>query len=256
MGTLSRIKIDFSRLRSDLNAAWAIAKKDAHIYYLRPGPLMFGIMFPFFMFLSFAIGRTAPVYTLIPGLVAMTIFFSASSIGPVSVPLERRVKTFERLLSAPVSFYAVFLGKVLAGLFFSLAIGIIPVVIGVIFFGNQIVNVAPLIIGFVLPAFCFSTLGIMFASFPTENPGDVMMMLNFIRLPLLFISGIFIQLESMPDWGKFASVFSPLTYSNDLVRNGLTGQTYYNPVVDVLALLVFSAVFQIIGVLINRRFRE
>jgi len=141
---MSKIGINFLELRSNLNAAWAIAKKDARIYYLRPGPLMFGIMFPFFMFLSFAIGRNAPASTLIPGLTAMTIFFSASSIGPVSIPMERRVKTFERLLSAPVSFYAVFLGKILAGFMFCLAIGVIPIIVGMIFFGTQIANVVPL----------------------------------------------------------------------------------------------------------------
>ena len=96
----------------------------------------------------------------------------------------------------------------------------------------------------------------MFASFPTENPGDVMMALNFIRLPLLFVSGIFIPLNLMPDWGKVASIFSPLTYSGDLISNCLTGQTYYQPVIDIFALLIFTTVFQVLGVLINRRFRE
>jgi ABC-2 type transport system permease protein len=253
---MSKVKINLGELRSNLNAAWAIAKKDAHIYYIQPGPLMFGIMFPFFMFLSFAIGRNAPAATMIPGLTAMTIFFSASSIGPVSVPLERRTKTFERLLSAPVSFYAVFLGKVLAGFMFCLAIGVIPIIVGMAFFGTQIINIVLLIIGFILPAFCFSTLGIMFASFPTENPGNIMMMLNFIRLPLLFISGIFIPLSMMPDWGRIASIFSPLTYSGDLVSNGLGGQTYYSPLIDILALLIFIVVFQVLGMLVNRRFRE
>jgi len=256
MATLSRIKIDFGELRSNLSAAWVIAKKDARIYYLRAPTLMFGIMFPFVMFLSFAIGRSSPIDILIPGLVAMTIFFSASSIGPVSIPLERRVKTFERLLSAPISFYAVFLGKVLAGLFFSLAIGAIPIVVGITFFGSQIVNVVPLIIGFVLPAFCFSTLGIMFASYPTENPGDVMMLLNFVRLPLIFISGLFISVESLPGWGQVAATFSPLTYANDLVGYALEGKTTYGPVLDSIVLLLFTGIFLLIGMRLEKKFRK
>jgi ABC-2 type transport system permease protein len=248
--------LDFGQLKSNLNAAWAIAKKDAHIYYIRPGPIMFGIMFPFFMFLSFTVGKNAPASALIPGLTSVTIFFSASSIGPVSIPLERRVKTFERLLSAPVSFYSIFLGKTLAGFLFGLAIGIIPLIVGMIFFGAQILDLIALVIGFGLSSLCFATLGIMFASFPTENPGDIMMMLNFVRLPLLFISGIFLPLESMPGWGQTASVFSPLTYSNDLIKSGFGGQTYYNPIMDFFMMLLFIGIFQLIGVLLHRKFRE
>ena len=90
--------MDARYLRLDLMAAWAIAKKDLKCYYARPGAVMFGIMFPLFMFLSFIVGRNIPVEEALPGLTSMVVMFSASSIGPFSIPIERRLKTFDRLL--------------------------------------------------------------------------------------------------------------------------------------------------------------
>jgi len=105
---MNKTRLSFGQLKTDLSASWAIAKKDMRIYYIKPGTFMFGILFPLFMFLSFAVGKNAPASTLIPGLISITILFSASSIGPMVIPTERRVKTFERLLSAPISFYSIY----------------------------------------------------------------------------------------------------------------------------------------------------
>ena len=51
----------------DLGAAWTIARKDMKIYYIKPSILVSSLLFPFVMFLAFAIGRDAPAGTLIPG---------------------------------------------------------------------------------------------------------------------------------------------------------------------------------------------
>jgi len=249
-------RLSIGQLKTDLSASWAIAKKDMRIYYIKPGTLMFGVLFPLFMFLSFAVGKNAPAATLIPGLMSITILFSSSSIGPMVIPTERRVKTFERLLSAPISFYSIILGKTLGGFLFSLAIGVIPLFIGLLWFEIQVISLIALIAGLSLASYCFATLGIMFASFPTENPGDIMMLLNFVRLPLIFISGLYIPIESLPEWGQIAAVFSPLTYANDLVRYALEGKTLYGPALDSIVLLLFTAAFLFIGMRLNKKFRK
>jgi len=253
---MNRKRLSLEQLKADLRAAWAITKKDMRVYYVNPGAIMFGILFPLFMFLSFAVGKDAPAATLIPGLISITVLFSASSIGPMVIPMERRVKTFERLLSAPISFYSIILGKTLSGFFYSLAIGVIPLLIGLVWFETQILSVLGLVLGLALPAFCFAALGIMFASFPTENPGNIMMLLNFVRLPLIFISGLYIPIESLPDWGQAIAAFSPLTYANDLVRYALEAKTNYGVALDSVALLVFTAFFLFVGSRLNKKFNK
>ncbi|MDZ7798873.1 MAG: ABC transporter permease [Patescibacteria group bacterium] len=243
-------------IKDNLLVAWAISKKDIKIYYFKPGTLMFGIMFPLFMFFAFAVGRSMTPAILIPGLLSLTVLFSASSVGPVAIPTERRVKTFERLVSAPISLYAIILGKALGGVLFSLFVSLVTLLGAWAFLGVVIANPLILALGLALASLCFSLLGIMFAMFPTENPGNVMMVLNFIRLPLMFISGIFIPIETLPSWGKLVSFLSPLTYANDLFRFGIEGKAQLDLVVNFIILLIFAGIFLFIGIRLDKKFRQ
>jgi ABC-2 type transport system permease protein len=244
------------QLYAELNAAWAIAKKDMAIYYLKPNIIVSGALFPLFMFLAFSAGNSAGPAVMIPGLIAITILFSASSIEPVSIPIERRMKTFDRLISAPISLHAVVLGESLSGFLYSIGIAFVPLTAGMLIFGTPITSVAPLVAGIILTSFCFATMGTLFAAYPTESPGDIMSMLNLVRLPLIFISGVFIPIESIPSIGRAAAFFSPLTYGNDLIQAAYHGHTHFNPVVDVAMLCIFILLFQIFANQLYRRWNE
>ena len=245
-----------TQLYAELNAAWAIAKKDITIYYLKPNIIVSGALFPLFMFLAFAVGRSAGPSVMIPGLIAITILFSASSIEPVSIPIERRMKTFDRLVSAPVSLHAVVLGESLSGFLYSTGIAFVPLAAGLLIFGTPVLDAFLLVLGILLCAFCFATMGTLFASYPTESPGDIMSMLNVVRLPLIFISGIFIPIGQIPGMAQYASYFSPLTYGNDLIHAAYSGTTSFHPVVDIAMLLVFILIFQFAANRLYRKFNE
>lgn len=240
----------------ELSAAWAIAKKDILIYYLKPNIIVSGALFPLFMFLAFAVGRPGDPSALIPGLIAITILFSASSIEPVSIPIERRMKTFDRLISAPVSLHAVVLGESMSGFLYSIGIAFVPLLAGIILFGTPITNFLPLVLGLVLTSFCFATMGTLFAAYPTESPGDIMSMLNLVRLPLIFVSGVFIPLDQIPAAGRFVTFLSPLTYGNDLIHAAYAGTTSFSPFFDVAMLLVFIVIFQFAANRLYRKFNE
>lgn len=244
------------RLSCEIFAAWAIAKKDMRIYYLKPNIIVSGIFFPLFMFLAFAIGKNTPPGTLIPGLISITLLFSASSIEPVSIPIERRVKTFERLLSAPISLYSLVSGESMSGFIYSLGIACFPLAIGVIIFSTPIVHVLVLVISMILTAFCFATLGTLFAAYPTENVGEVMSLLNTVRLPLIFISGVFIPISSMPQIGQKIALISPLTYGNDLIEYAYTDKSLFSPLLDIILLVVFIIIFQITANYLYKKFNE
>ena len=235
------------QLVRELQVAWAIAMKDMKIYYLRPPSLMFGILFPFSMFLSFVIGRNMAISQAIPVLVAQTVFFAASSIGPVSIPMERRLQTFDRFLSAPVSLLTVLLGKTIAGFVYGVGISLIPVAMGVAVFGSQITDLVALAMGLALSAFGFAAMGIMFASLPGQGPGQVMMPLNFVRIPLLFVSGVYIPVRDLPSWGQVASAASPLTHTIELIRLGLGEENFYGPTVNMTLLTFYLIVFLLVG---------
>jgi ABC-2 type transport system permease protein len=232
-----------TRLQHEATRAWAIAEKDIRIYYAKPPVLMWGIMLPFFMFLSWSVGRNKPTGALIPGLVAITVFFTASSIGPVIIPWEKRVRTFERLLAAPVSLTAVLLGKTLAGLIFGIAVALIPLIVGWIALGAQVTDMLTLGLTLLLAAGAFSSLGVLFSTMPGRDVGSVMMPATLIRWPLLFISGLFIPLGDLGEWGLVVSFISPLTFANDALNGAMGGTAYYTPILNLTMLAAFWGLF-------------
>lgn len=244
----------YLQLKAEIKAAWAIAKKDMRIYYIKPNIIVSGMLFPLFMFLAFSVGNTSGPSVMIPGLIAITILFSASSIEPVSVPIERRTKTFDRLLSAPVSLNAIVFGESISGFLYSLGIALVPFIAGLLIFSTPIVDALPLILGLVLTSFCIASMGTLFASYPTESPGDIMSMLNVVRLPLVFISGIFIPLSAIPSAAQVVTYLSPLTYGYDLIQSAYSGTSHLNPIIDVIVLLVFILSFQLLADRLYKRY--
>ena len=193
---------------------------------------------------------------MVPGLVAITILFSSSSIEPVSIPIERRMKTFDRLISAPISLHAVVFGESLSGFFYSIGIAFVPLIAGMVIFQVGVVDIVPLLFGLVLTSFCFATMGTLFAAYPTESPGDIMSMLNLVRLPLIFISGVFIPLSQIPGAAQAVSYISPLTYGNDLIQAAFSGTSHFNPAIDIVMLLVFILIFQLAANRLYKKFND
>ena len=242
------MRMRLSRFGREMRVVWVIADKDMRTYYTRPPSLMFGVLFPFSLFLSFSIGRNAPIAMQIPILIAQTLFFASSSIGPVVIPSERANQTFDRFLTSPVSLLAILMGKTLAGVIFGIIISVIPILVGMLFFGSQIRNIGALLLCMTLSSVGFSAMGIMFASIPGQSPGEVMMPLNFVRIPLLFISGVYTPVRELPSWGQIGSMLSPLTHTIDLARYALGGESFFGPAVNIIILAFYTAVFLFMGI--------
>ena len=240
-----------SHVGRELRVAWAIAAKDMRTYYTQPPSIMFGILFPFTLFLAFTIGRNLPLAEQIPILISQTLFFASSSIGPVVIPLERADQTFDRFLTSPVSLLSILMGKTLGGIIYGTLISVIPVLVGILVFGSQITNLAALIACFALSSLAFSALGILFASIPGQTVGQVMMPLNFVRIPLLFISGVFTPIGQLPAWMQAVSFLSPLTHTVGLASYASGGETFFGPVLNVIVLGAYAAVFVFVSIRFN-----
>jgi len=233
--------------------SFAIVKKNIRIYYSKGPVVIFGLLVPFFLFLSFYIGRNMPAEALVPGMLGMTAFFTATSVGPAIVPWEARAKTLERLISSPISIWAIFLGDVLSSFLFGALVSVFPVIVS-LFIGVEISNPLILGLGIILGTFCFASFSILLSAYPpTDTPAGVMMLSSMVKFPLVFISGIFIPIEQLPLWGKTISSISPLTYFTDLARYSLQGVSYYPIELDLIALVAFTIVFLVTAVKVHER---
>lgn len=234
-----------------LPRAWAMCKKDIRVYYFKGPVLVYGPVLPGFLFLAFYVGRNLSVGFLIPGLIAMTLFFTATSVGPLIAPWETRMRVLERLIGAPISLFTSLLGDAVASLIFGLAITLVPLFIGV-GLALPIQHAFILTLGLIIAGVCFSYIGLLFSAPPADIPGNVMMLSALVKFPLIFISGIFMPLQALPHWGRVLSFISPLTYFTDLVRYSMGGGHYLSVAVDLLALVGFTVLIAMSAVIYHR----
>jgi len=238
-----------------LKRSFAIAKKDMLIFYLKGPVVIMGLIFPFFLFLAFLIGRNLTGEELFVGLTAMTAFFTSTAVGPTIIPWECRGRTFERLITAPVSLTTVLLGDFQASLYFGLAITF-AIAAPTMFYFSLSMEWAVFITATLLAVGTFSAMTILLSSYPpTDVPADVMMLSSLVKFSLLFISGIFVPLEKLPSYGRLVSYTSPLTYYVDSLRHSFGGG--YLPLwIDFGMLALFGIAFFFAGVSIHRKVLE
>ncbi len=233
----------FKQFLGQIKRSFIIVKKDVRIYYLKGPVVIFGLVFPLFLFLAYYIGRNISLQGLAPGLLSMTLFFASTAVTPPIIPWESRSKTLERLVSTPLSLWAMILGDIVASSIFGFLISIIPVLIA-LWLGVKALNLLFLLVSMVLASLCFSSLGLLLSAYPpTDVPATTLMLSSLVKFPLIFVSGVFIPVEEMPAWGRRIALLSPLTYFTDLSRYSFHLSSYLNVHIDLTVLVAFTFLF-------------
>ena len=243
---------DTTLICEQLRRSLVIARKDIRIYYSKGPVIIFGVLFPVFLFLSFTIGRHLSVDFMIPGLLGMILFFTATSISPIVVPWEAQARTLERLMSCPVRLEAIILGDVLASFIFGMAISLVTIIIGLAL-GVTVSNPFIFALAVILASLCFASLGNVFSIPPTNLPATVNMIAAVVKFPVVFISGVFIPLDELPVWGQGIAYISPLTYFTDIARSCVQGQGHLPLVVDFGVLIAFTALFLLVAMKMHHK---
>ena len=90
-----------------------ILMKDMRSYYLKPPNISWGLIFPVAWTLMFFLRSPVPVAVrdLLPGVMALSILFGTTSMLAVTITFERKSRSFERLLLAPISLNLLMLAK-------------------------------------------------------------------------------------------------------------------------------------------------
>jgi ABC-2 type transport system permease protein len=240
-------------LPEQVRRAWAIAKKDIRLYYAKKSVLIFGVLMPVFLFLAFFTGNSRlPITFLIPGLVGVTLLFTATALSPAIFSWEGRHGTLERLASCPITVEAIVFGDMIASILFGIGITIITVIIGLAL-GLSLLHGIVMIASILLASCCFSAIGMLLAVPPTNDPSTPMTLSLLIKFPLIFISGIFVPLDQLPQWGLALSECSPLTYFADLVRYSFSGENYFPIIIDLAILGMLTLVFSAATMYLHKR---
>ncbi len=235
----------------DLKRAVYIAEKDVKIYFLKGPNLIFGLLLPISLFLSFSIGRNVELTFAVPGLVAIAAFFGAGAIQAIALPLERRTGTFNLLLTAPISLFAIVLGKALAGFVYGVILSVVYTAIMIPF--SPLPNLPLFFVGILFSSFTFSAFG-MLLSAPFRDIPQAMPPATVVRIVMIFISGVFIPLAAMPTFLQVLAYALPLTYSVDSLRQAMSSSINTQLfLIDMGAQVFFSLVFLAVTVWVLKK---
>lgn len=237
-------------------AFWNILVKDMRSYYLKPPNISWGLLFPLVWIVMFFVRSgqgLESIRELLPGVMALSILFGTTSLLSVTVTFEKRGRSFERLLLAPISLELLMLAKTTGAILFGIVNAFVPVIIAACLANLSDVNWVFLFPAVILIAVSSTFLG-LFIAVSVSEVFEAQTFSNFFRFPMIFLCGLFIPLDSLPVFLRPVSYVLPLTYGTDILRGAVTGQHGLYITLDFLMLVLFCVILFFISLRnINRR---
>ncbi len=222
-------------------AFWNILKKDMRTYYLKPPNVSWGIIFPlawtgmFFIKSGSALGS---IPTLLPGVVAISILFGTTSMLAVTVTFEKKNRSFERLLLAPIPLELLMLAKTSGAILFGTANAFVPVAMAAFMTDLSQVAWAAFIPSVFLIAVASTFLG-LFIAVAVSEVFEAQTFSNFFRFPMIFLCGLFFPVEKLPIFLKPLAYVFPLTYGVDVLHGAVHGSHSMSFSINLIILSVF-----------------
>ncbi len=184
---------------------------------------------------------------LASGIIAMTVLFTAT-FSAMEIIWDRQIGFLKETLVAPVPRFEIALGKILGGTTVAIAQGILVFLVCLIA-GFRPVSILMLPLAFLflfLIGFLFTAFGVVIAS-NMEDMQAFPLILNFLIMPLFFLSGALYPLKDLPIALDIIARFNPLSYGVDGLRGALTGMSHFGVGIDALVLSVLSLILLILG---------
>lgn len=224
-----------------LMAFFSILKKDMQNYYLKPPNISWGIIFPISWTLMFFVRSSSGVDIrgILPGVMALAILFGTTSMLAVTITFERKSRSFERLLLAPISLNLLMLAKTTGAILFGIINAFIPVLFASFLVDLSGVDWISTIVGVVLIAVTSTFLG-LFIAVSVSEVFEAQTFSNFFRFPMMFLCGLFIPIENLPVYIRPLSYVLPLTYGADILKQAINNVGIINQALGILLLIGFS----------------
>jgi len=212
-------------------------------------PLLFLVTFGFGFGPMYASASGGGNYLdfLAPGIVSMSILFTAVFSG-LEVIWDRQFGFLKETMVAPISRTEIMIGKTLGGATIAMIQGLIVLSLTYVL-GFRILSLASLALGLVfmfLIAIFFTGLGLAIASMMKDMQGFQLIM-NFLIMPIFFLSGALFPLENLPKAIYFISRIDPLTYGVDGLRGAIAGMSTFGVFNDLVVIGLLSVLVCTVG---------
>lgn len=232
-------------------------------WFLRAKSMVISTIFMPFLWLSIlglGLGRVTqiPGYDsylnfLAPGIIGMSILFRATMSG-VSVLWDRQFGFMKEILVAPVSRVYIMLGKAFGGATTAMIQGTL-IFVAAAAIGAKVPGLGGILLTLLFMAVLalgFVSLGLAMASKITD-PVAFPVIMNFLILPVFFLSGAFFPIDQAPAWLTSIAYFNPMTYAVDGIRGAFGGQTLFPLWIDMAVLSLFTIAMVLLGTYLFKR---
>ncbi|HSX57952.1 MAG TPA: ABC transporter permease [Candidatus Saccharimonadales bacterium] len=218
-------------------------------------PVMFLLLFNYVFGGAITLGgQSADKYIqfLLPGIIIQTALFGSSQAS-VGIAEDMKSGLIDRLRSLPIAGFSVIMGKVLADTIRNILVVIIMVAVGFLLgfrFGGTILDGMLGLYIAVLFGFAFSWISVSIGLL-VKDP-EAALPAGFLWIfPLVFASGIFVPVKTMPEWLQKFALNQPVTKAVDATRglmsnpNGATSGEIFSALAWVFGI---TAVFLTLSV--------
>lgn len=207
-------------------AFWNIMLKDVRTYYLKPPNISWGLIFPIawtgMFFIKSGSGLDS-IPGLLPGVIAISILFGTTSMLSVTITFEKKNRSFERLLLAPISLELLMLAKTGGAILFGAANVVVPILLALLLGDLAGVAWMTVLVAVLMIAVVSTFLG-LFIAVSVSEVFEAQTFSNFFRFPMIFLCGLFFPVEALPFFLRPLSYLLPLTYGVDLLRGAILGK--------------------------------
>lgn len=224
-------------------AFWNILLKDMRTYYMKPPNISWGLLFPLAwtgMFFIRSGSGLESIPALLPGVTALSILFGSTSVLAVTVTFEKKNRSFERLLLAPISFELLMLAKTSGAILFGVLNAFVPVLMASFVADLSPIDWRAFVPAVVLLSTASTFLG-LFIAVAVSEVFEAQTFSNFFRFPMIFLCGLFFPIERLPVFLRPLSYALPPTYGVDMLRGAVGGVHTMPYLLDLAALCVFCA---------------
>jgi ABC-2 type transport system permease protein len=192
-------------------------------------------------------GEGSYLQFVVPGVISMTVLFSSVFSG-MGLLWDRQFGFLKETLVAPVPRIQIMLGRTLGAATVAVIQGSLVMVVCFLA-GFRVSSVASLPLAFLfmaLIACTFSALGTAIGS-ALENMQGFQLIMNFLVMPIFFLSGALYPLKNLPTAFAFVVSLDPLAYGVDSLRGALIGVSHFGPAIDAVVLIGVTVVLLGIG---------
>ena len=182
---------------------------------------------------------------MFPGILSMGVLFGTVFYG-LNIVWDKRLDVLKEVLVAPVSRTTIFFGKVIGGSTQAVAQSALLLVVGVLLFRMPVWGSVVAMAFVLMLALLFVSIGLFLGSFFSSFEG-FQFVVNFLVLPLFFLSGALYPIEGLPPWLSIVTRANPATYAVDGLRGALLGPHAFSYATDVAVLLGFGLAFLVAG---------